>query len=1311
MDFKLDNINLSLNEKNKKLFDDLNDKKKDGTADIFDESNEKYDSFLMYKNFIEEKDVLLQTFSEFEIFALSEASIILTPDNLNTTVKLNKIVKTKEDLFNFKNRVIMLLELYQEQPGLIDPILEQLVRPLANGIFVLVKTLLKLEKNQIQESATMISLNCLSQIIYVLCKVRGYETVSKYFSSEVNVFEPIISFLLILVQLKDDSWTTIFVLTLWTSILGLIPFDIETVDTSKLIIQNLSKFYMNALSMSSNLREIAGYSASKFLTRKDIIQKGLLKQYLDWGVTVVLSQTIDNLDTFLTVGVLSSLSKIFRNGARKDLEPYVEDITHKIIGKLEDEEESKPYKELLTSNLVRKFRVRLAEKLALVILKPRNQMWRYKLNFKEFLTNKDIKQNEENFQETDTEENINYDLLEIIIECLLNGLTDKDYIVRWTAAKGVGRICERIDKDMVCDIFSSLLENMEGSEEGSLQGSCLAIAELAKRGLILPEQLHSVTSLINKILLFEVNKGAYCTGAFVRDSACYVVWALARAYSPDVMKPHVEKLSISLILTILFDKEVNIRRAASAAFQEHVGRQGYFPHGIEIITEADYFTLGNRTNCYLNISLFIAQYKEYYRDIVIYLASDRLYHSDISIRQNAAECLGLLLPFNKDLYLQEVFSIISKKITNSNINTRHGALLGLAFCLIGLNGKWDLEYNSRLIRIKVLESMSQNEKKVLEDSDYRKKFEQYYSGIKYTDYLKELPEEIRKQLVSFPSILNDKGYLKSKGAEIMRNGINCYIKLLSISGIQISEEVFFTYCNILFDNLKHPIVEIQIEASQAFRALMETYCPMFLSQKNENFKNELNNILKNSVYTAVNDSSVVLTRGFSLVLSEFFIDIIQDNLDNIVENLILNSKLKKSENNDAETRKFSIECLAIIMIKILNKNKSLNVFKGKEKDIMNTIIDGFNDYEIDRKRGDVGSKVRESCLQIFPSLMLAIFENGEQKLFDEYIMTYLSNILKQLSEKMNKIRMSAGNCLELFFSKLQNLLSSDSGNKKISSIKYFDLFINSFVLSVEVNDDKSKIQYYENLKSNSIIQKHSNSQWLEPSFSFPLLMNFFTKEEFTSNIFKGLIFSIGGITEDVAKVSKECFEKLNCKNDGVDDKAFNDIIKTVYDTILHIFENNKKDDLVILALYSTLEILLSKPYMKIDGYLSFVDKIQKYMIVENYNSANIHKLLICPEIYYNILLFEKENELKCHHRAMKSLLFLMAHKYPVVRKKAADKLYLYLLSLESPEEIDLDQDTIDTAGLFLAENDWCLPLNEIKEPRNEIANLLQIPLK
>jgi hypothetical protein len=73
---------------------------------------------------------------------------------------------------------------------------------------------------------------------------------------------------------------------------------------------------------------------------------------------------------------------------------------------------------------------------------------------------------------------------------------------------------------------------------------------------------------------FDVRRGQTSVGSNVRDAACYTYWAFARAYAPSVLKPFVPELSRSLVIASLFDREVNCRRAASAAFQECVGRQG-----------------------------------------------------------------------------------------------------------------------------------------------------------------------------------------------------------------------------------------------------------------------------------------------------------------------------------------------------------------------------------------------------------------------------------------------------------------------------------------------------------------------------------------------------------------------------------------------------------------------------------------------------------------------------------------------------------------------------------------------------------------
>lgn len=96
-------------------------------------------------------------------------------------------------------------------------------------------------------------------------------------------------------------------------------------------------------------------------------------------------------------------------------------------------------------------------------------------------------------------------------------------------------------------------------------------------------------------------------GTNVRDAACYVFWSVARAYESHVIAPFAQMLAESLVVVSLTDREVSIRRAASAAFQENAGRHGLFPRGIDVVTTADYFSIGNRINCFTDIILKISE--------------------------------------------------------------------------------------------------------------------------------------------------------------------------------------------------------------------------------------------------------------------------------------------------------------------------------------------------------------------------------------------------------------------------------------------------------------------------------------------------------------------------------------------------------------------------------------------------------------------------------------------------------------------------------------------------------------------------------
>jgi len=130
---------------------------------------------------------------------------------------------------------------------------------------------------------------------------------------------------------------------------------------------------------------------------------------------------------------------------------------------------------------------------------------------------------------------------------------------------------------------------------------------MIRKGFVAHDQVSKCLQVAFQGLYFDYKSGLNAVGKIIRDSSCYVIWCFSRAYDPQILKEFNLEITRNLLCVALFDKEINCRRAASASFQEHVGRQLEFEHGIEILTEADFFTLGNIQNAYLDVAPFIAQ--------------------------------------------------------------------------------------------------------------------------------------------------------------------------------------------------------------------------------------------------------------------------------------------------------------------------------------------------------------------------------------------------------------------------------------------------------------------------------------------------------------------------------------------------------------------------------------------------------------------------------------------------------------------------------------------------------------------------------
>uniref|UniRef100_A0A670K6E4 Tubulin-specific chaperone D n=1 Tax=Podarcis muralis TaxID=64176 RepID=A0A670K6E4_PODMU len=456
----------------------------------------------------------------------------------------------------------VILNNYQEQPHLLDPHLESML----NSLLLI-----------IQDEASPCSLVHLTfQFLYIISKVRGYKTFLRMFPHEVVDVQPVLDMLESQNPKDHETWETRYMLLLWLSVTCLIPFDLARLDGNISsqegcprvpTMDRILKVAKSYLIVSDKARDAAAVLVSKFITRPDVKQKRMA-DFLDWTLSMLSKSSFQTMEgTIVMDGMLQALAQLFKHGKREDCLPYASTVLDCLDNcKLSESNQT----------LLRKLGVKLVQRLGLTFLKPKVAKWRFVLFRLMFL------------------------LASSFYWTKNSGRSNRMH--RMIPASLIGRLTGRLPKELADDVVGSVLDCFSFQEtDNAWHGGCLALAELGRRGLLLPSRLSDVVPVILKGLSYDEKRGACSVGSNVRDSACYVCWAFARAYDPLELRPFVNQISSALVITAIFDRDINCRRAASVSCEF-----GTFPHGIDILTAADYFAVGSRANCFLNISVYIA---------------------------------------------------------------------------------------------------------------------------------------------------------------------------------------------------------------------------------------------------------------------------------------------------------------------------------------------------------------------------------------------------------------------------------------------------------------------------------------------------------------------------------------------------------------------------------------------------------------------------------------------------------------------------------------------------------------------------------
>ena len=1105
------------------------------------------------------------------------------------------------------------------------------------------------------------------------------------------------------------------------------------------LIEDLLGMCRQCVSFSEVARDRAAICVARLLTRPDAELN--LGEYLDWSSSELMrvfgrkkageeESTKDKVaeavaaseDSFVAVGATRSMAAIFKIGRRDVLKPFRESAlkaSQAVFDAKTPLASSSFGSRTTTSNaLTRQLACKLSARVALTLLAPKVVSWRYargSRNLAENLLNNenantkeeesvdivDDNTDDNGFTADDETDEASLDQLEKAIDLLLEALKDTDTIVRWSAAKGIGRICQRLPKQFSDDVVENLLSScFKATEsESTWHGACLALAELSRRGVLLVTRLPFAAEKTAAALLYDVRRGSHSVGAHVRDAAAYVCWSFARAYSKsDFQGVFLGSLATPLLVTSCFDREVNVRRAASAAFQECIGRLGggggiVGKHGeedvtgIDIVQKCDYFTIGSARRAYLDVGFFISQSFPAFRPAMLaHILDVKIEHWEESTRCLAVETLGALGETDVEWTSTVALPKLLRMSVDMDLPKRHGATLGVAQLLLS---KSVIEY---------LRNENANNIDTLRNA------------------------------WNLVSEIEAKRLYRGKGGEIMRGAVCNVIESLgrvaTLPSSSTSPSEFFKPSKQLIvqlcesatsESLRHPKKEIREAAAKALVSIASSSA--LRVDGNESIveatlaKQYLVTDRLRIIQQTMDESSSFSRRG-----SAYALGIVPDVFINSSNwRAILTSLLEATvpednpEMRDAETRVDAVIASQNILCKITAKYSASSAC-GEKDDVISisdlkdaadmcleAFLKGVEDYSVD-KRGDVGSWVREASMRAFSEVLRCFqtiskcSDDSDGIVVDEYetkCTTILGVLLKQCGEKIDRTRTVA---FESLFALLRGTGGGGGGGDDDDS--------HVFVSNAK---DFESIQACVPVDAKDV----SSEAGLQRVFSHCLTKAVLVAP-YADYALSGWVASTGAVTESLAKAASTALLSVLSKED---ERV--DLKEKVARHLIETFDAYSKIDRVTVPAIRCVDVLFtggafdsfSLTIKTPDGASKdYKTALSDRIRFECAGTRDVSKYILAANALSHVASCTDSVEAK--ESARLGLLAMMRNKFPRVRQIASEVLHMALSS-----EDDVDANTEEVMGMLTARF-WEATMNaEMKEAIHVIyAKLgLEIP--
>jgi tubulin-specific chaperone D len=522
------------------------------------------------------------------------------------------------------------------------------------------------------------------------------------------------------------TWEERYVCLLWLSHLLLAPFDLATISSAgtaangKPEIQGLIwpenlpgvalrvvPLAVRYLASAGKERDAAKALLVRISMRKDMQELGLLHALVQWAlVHLQSSASTTTTSMYHSIGVLSYLSGLLVSSAStSDMNLYLTKIYRTV--QAISEEENPAFKSIRSSALAKKIIIKVMRAItviALHLIAP--------------LTEPDMERTE---------------IVESTIGHLLEALADNDTPVRLAASKALSIITLKLPPVMASQVVDAVLDSLThnvlwvastvGGDKGKTRdlsavnplewhGLILTLSQLLYRRSPPPQSLSEILNALLIGLSFERRStSGSSVGTNVRDAACFGIWAVARRYTTaelrkvsipaayaskqddwsPVITSVIQVLAIELVVSASLDPAGNIRRGASAALQELIGRHpDIVAEGIVVVQVVDYHAVALRSRAMLEVAPKAALLSKYYQDALLtaLLSWRGIGDGDATSRRNAAAGIGLLtrglqvkgniFQWNRLTGLITNIESQLNSLTPRESDQRHGILLSMA---------------------------------------------------------------------------------------------------------------------------------------------------------------------------------------------------------------------------------------------------------------------------------------------------------------------------------------------------------------------------------------------------------------------------------------------------------------------------------------------------------------------------------------------------------------------------------------------------------------------------------------------------------